>query len=163
LPDAIDDRFRRRLRRVERESSREERAVSEYEPRREATEVSGWAYGGLSFAATMFILIGIFQAIAGLVAIIDDQFYVVTENYTFDLDVSAWGWIHLLIGLALIMTGYFLYARAAWAGIVALVLAVLSAVANFFFIPYYPFWSILVIALDVWVIWALTRPGVVRD
>jgi hypothetical protein len=60
------------------------------------------------------------------------------------------------------VTGHFLYARAAWAGLVALVLAVLSAVANFFFIPYYPFWSILVIALDVWVIWALTRPGVLR-
>jgi hypothetical protein len=135
--------------------------VSDYE-RRDPPEVSGWAFGGLTFAATMLVVIGIFQAIAGLAAIFDDGFYVVTENYAFDLDPSAWGWIHLLLGILLVVTGYFLFARAAWAGIVAITLAVLSAVANFFFIPYYPFWAILVIALDVWVIWALTRPGTIR-
>jgi hypothetical protein len=135
--------------------------MSDYESRRE-TEVSGWAVGGVAFAATMLLLIGTFQVIAGLVAIFDDNFYVVAPNYTFDLDASAWGWIHLILGILLVVTGYFLFARAAWAGIVALVLAVLAAVENFFFIPYYPFWSILVIALCVWVIWALTRPGVMR-
>jgi hypothetical protein len=134
--------------------------MSDYEPRQ---EVSGWAIGGITFAATMLVLIGIFQGIAGLVAIFDDDFYVVTQNYTFDLDASAWGWIHLLLGIILVVVGYFLFAGAAWAGVTAIVLAVISAVANFFFIPYYPFWSILVIALDVWVIWALTRPGVLRS
>jgi hypothetical protein len=131
--------------------------MSEYKPRE---PVSGWAIGGLTFAATMLVLIGIFQVIAGLVAIFDDDFYVLTQNYTFDLDTTGWGWIHLIIGIAVILVGYFLYAGATWAGVTALVLAVLSAVSNFFFIPYYPFWSILVIALAVWVIWALTRPGV---
>ena len=131
--------------------------MSEYKPRE---PVSGWAIGGLTFAATMLVLIGIFQAIAGLVAIFDDDFYVLTANYTFDLDTSGWGWIHLIIGIAVILVGYFLYAGATWAGVTAIVLAMLSAVSNFFFIPYYPFWSILVIALAVWVIWALTRPGV---
>jgi len=131
--------------------------MSEYKPRE---PVSGWAIGGLTFAATMLVLIGIFQVIAGLVAIFNDDFYVLTQNYTFDLDVSGWGWIHLIIGIAVILVGYFLYAGATWAGVTAIVLAVLSAVSNFFFIPYYPFWSILVIALAVWVIWALTRPGV---
>jgi hypothetical protein len=134
--------------------------MSDYEPRQ---EVSGWAIGGITFAATMLVLLGIFKAIAGLVAIFDDDFYVVTQNYTFDLDASAWGWIHLLLGIILVVVGYFLFAGAAWAGVTAIVLAVISAVANFFFIPYYPFWSILVIALDVWVIWALTRPGVLRS
>jgi hypothetical protein len=136
--------------------------VSDYETRRAEPEVSAWAYGGISFAATMFILIGAFQAIAGLAAIFDDEFFVVTENYTFDLDVTAWGWIHLILGIALIVTGWFLYSGARWAGIAALVIAVLTAVENFFFIPYYPFWSILVIGLCVWVIWALTRPGALR-
>jgi vacuolar-type H+-ATPase subunit I/STV1 len=124
--------------------------------------LSGWAVGGITFAVTMMIMIGVFQVIAGLVAIFDDDFYVVTQNYTFDLDTSGWGWIHLILGVLLVLVGYFLYAGAPWAGVTAIVLAVLSAVANFFFIPYYPFWSILVIALDVWVIWALTRPGVLR-
>jgi len=136
--------------------------VTEYEPRGDRPEVSGWAIGGITFAATMFVMIGLFQAIAGLVAIFDDEFYVVAANYTFDLDVSAWGWIHLIVGILMLVTGYSLFARAAWAGAVAVVLAVLSAVANFFFIPYYPFWAILVIALDVWVIWALTRPWAMR-
>ena len=125
-------------------------------------EASGWAVGGVVFAATMLMLIGIFQVIAGLVAIIDDNFYVVTRNYTFDLDVTVWGWVHLIIGILLVSVGFALFARSTWAGVAAIMLAGLSAVVNFFFIPYYPFWAILVIALDVWVIWALTRPGAIR-
>ena len=136
--------------------------MSEYEPRRDEPEVSGWALGGVSFAATMLVVIGFFQVIAGLTAIFDDEFFVVTRNYTFDLDVTAWGWIHLILGVLLVITGLALYARAAWAAITALVLAVFSAIDNFFFIPYYPFWALLLIALNVWVIWALTRPGAVR-
>jgi hypothetical protein len=125
-------------------------------------DISGWAVGGITFAACVLMIIGIFQSIAGLVAIFDDEFYVVTRNYTFDLDTSGWGWIHLLIGIALIATAWGLFNRSTWAGVVAIMLATLSAVANFFFIPYYPFWSILIIALDIWVIWALTRPGAIR-
>jgi hypothetical protein len=87
---------------------------------------------------------------------------VVTQNYTFDLDVTAWGWIHLILGIVMILTGFSLFSGKTWAAVVAIALATLSAIANFFFIPYYPFWSILVIGLDVWVIWALTRPDAVR-
>lgn len=131
--------------------------MTQYEP-----EPSGWAMGGVLFAGALMIMIGIFQGIAGLAAIADDGFYVVTENYAFDLDPSAWGWIHLLLGVVVALAGFFLIAGRIWAGMVAIALATLSAVANFFFIPYYPFWSLLIIALDVWVIWAVTRPGVYR-
>jgi hypothetical protein len=133
---------------------------AQYQPDQEPA--SGWALGGVAFAACILTLVGFFQIIAGLVAIIDDDFYVVASNYTFDLDASGWGWIHLLIGILLVITGFGLFNRSAWAGYTAIFLAMLSAIANFFFIPYYPFWSILVIALDVWVIWALTRPGALR-
>lgn len=109
------------------------------------------------------MVVGTFQVIAGLTAIIDDEFFVVGENYTFELDASAWGWIHLLLGVLMVAVGAGLLGRRAWAAVTALVLASLSAVANFFFIPYYPVWSIVVIALDVWIIWSLTRPGVVDD
>ena len=129
---------------------------------REYTPLSGWAVGGITFAAVMLVTIGIFQIVNGFVAIFDDGFYVVTENYTFDLDTTAWGWIHLLIGILFVLAGYGLFTGATWAAVTAIVLAVVSAVANFFFIPYYPFWSLLIIALDVWVIWALTRPGATR-
>jgi hypothetical protein len=134
----------------------------QFEGRDNGEEISGWAVGGTVFAATVLMLIGIFQAIAGLVAIFDDDFYVVTRNYTFDLDASAWGWVHLLIGILLVAVAFGLFARSAWAGVTAIMLAGLSAVVNFFFIPYYPFWAILIIALDIWVIWSLTRPGVIR-
>jgi hypothetical protein len=124
--------------------------------------VSGWAVGGIAFAATVLTIIGVFQIISGLVAIFDDNFDFVAQNYTFDLDTTAWGWIHLLLGILLVVTGFGLFSRSAWAGVTAIMLASLSAILNFFFIPYYPFWSILVIALDIWVIWALTRPGAIE-
>jgi hypothetical protein len=123
--------------------------------------ISGWATGGVVFAATLMLVVGTFQMIAGLVAILDDEFYAVGREYTFELDTTAWGWIHLLLGILLAVGGWALFARNVWAGVFAIVLAGLSAIANFFFIPYYPFWSIVIIALDVWVIWALTRPGAV--
>ena len=72
------------------------------------------------------------------------------------------GWIHLILGILVAATGWSLFARKTWAGVAAITLAMLSAIANFFFIPYYPFWAILQIALAVWVIWALTRPGAIE-
>jgi len=124
--------------------------------------VSGWALGAIAFAATILTLSGIFQVLTGLVAIFDDEFFVVTRNYTFDLDVTAWGWLHLLVGLGVLVTGIGLYSRRTWAGVAAIMLAMLSALLNFFFIPYYPIWSLLVIGLNIWVIWALTRPGAIE-
>jgi hypothetical protein len=131
------------------------------QPTQDPPEVSGWAVGGIAFAGTMMVLIGVFQALAGLVAIFNDDFYVVAQNYTFDLDVSAWGWIHLLVGLGILAVGFGLFARKAWAGVAAIMLCMLSALVNFFFIPYYPIWSLLVIGLNVWVIWSVTRAGAI--
>jgi hypothetical protein len=122
---------------------------------------SGWAMGGVTFAASMLGLIGIFQVIAGLTAIFNDSFFVATRNYTFDLDITAWGWIHLILGILMLGTCVGLIAGKMWAGMTALFLTILVAVDNFFFIPNYPLWSLVVIALCVWVIWALTRPGAI--
>jgi hypothetical protein len=136
--------------------------ATERYPGRDRPPVSGWAVGGVAFAGTLMIVLGFFHAIAGLVAIFDDNFYVVTANYTFDLDTTVWGWIYLVLGIIVALTGIALLGGRAWAGVVTIVLAGLSAIANFFFIPYYPFWSLLVIALDIWVIWAVTRAGVLE-
>ncbi len=133
--------------------------MADYE--RSGAEPEGWAAGGIAFAACLLTIIGVFQVIAGLTAIIDDEFFVVTANYTFDLDTSAWGWVHLILGVILVATGLGLFAGRAWAVVTGIFLASLSAIANFFFIPFYPFWAIVVIALDIWVIWSLTRPGAV--
>lgn len=120
---------------------------------------SDWALGGVLFAAVMLVLIGAFQIIDGIVAIVDDNWYVVAPHYTYSIDTTAWGWIHLIMGIVLVIGGVALFQRKLWAGILAIALATLSAILNFFFIPYYPFWAILIIAIDVFVIWSLTRPG----
>ena len=137
-------------------------ATNEIDRRAEGPD-SGWALTGIVFASTIMILIGAFQIIAGLVAIIDDDFFVVGPNYTYDIDTTAWGWIHLIIGIVVLLGGFGLLQRKLWAGALAIGLAMISAIANFFFIPYYPFWSILMIALAVFVIWAITRPGAIAD
>lgn len=120
------------------------------------TEVSGWAFGFAAFAGAIMLMIGIFQAFAGIAAIANDKFFLVTNNYAFDLDVTAWGWIHLILGVIIAFAGISIYSGATWGRAVGIVLAILSAVANFFFIPNYPVWAVLIIALNVAVIWALT-------
>ena len=122
-----------------------------------STGISASAAGGYVFAGVVMIMIGSFQAIAGLAAIFEDEFYAVTPNYIFEVDTTAWGWIHLILGLVVAFAGYALFAGKTWARVIGVTLAVLSAIANFIFIPYYPFWAILIISLDIWVIWALTR------
>ena len=120
---------------------------------------SGWAVGFVVFAAVMMMLAGGFQAIAGIAAIFEDEFFVVGPNYVYDIDVTAWGWIHLILGVILFAAGAGVLSGATWARVVGITLASLSAFANFFFIPYYPVWSIVIIALDVAVIWALSVYG----
>ncbi len=89
----------------------------------------------------MMILAGSFQAFAGLVAIFDDEFYVTTPKYVLEFDSTSWGWIHLLMGLVVLFAGLRGDVRPDLGPHVGVILAVLSAVANFAFIPYYPFWS----------------------
>ena len=120
---------------------------------------SGWAIGFVVFAAVMMVLVGTFQVIAGIAAIFEDEFFVVGPNYVYDVDVTAWGWIHLLLGLTLVLAGFGALKGATWARVVGITLASLSAISNFFFIPYYPVWSIVIIAADVLVIWALSVYG----
>lgn len=114
-----------------------------------------WAQGLILFAAVMMFVGGGFQVIAGLAAIFENEFYTVTPNYVLEFDVTAWGWIHLLLGVIVVFAGYGLLSGQTWARVVGIVLASVSALVNFAFIPYYPFWSLAIIALDVFIIWAL--------
>ncbi|MFL5409123.1 MAG: hypothetical protein ACJ79O_25150 [Myxococcales bacterium] len=124
-------------------------------PERRSQPVSGWAVGFTAFAGAIMLMVGIFQAFAGLAAILNDEFFVRRPNYTYDIDITGWGWIHLIIGLIVAAAGFAVFSGATWARAVGITLALLSAIANFFFIPVYPVWAILIIALDVIVIWAL--------
>ena len=122
-------------------------------------DISGWAVGFTVFAAVMMIMVGVFQALQGLVAIFENEFYVPTRNYLFQFDATSWGWIHLLVGLIVAFAGFAVMAGRTWGRVVGITLAVVSAVVNFAFIPYYPFWALTVIALDIFVIWALAAHG----
>ncbi|UZN03676.1 hypothetical protein [Cellulomonas sp. S1-8] len=117
------------------------------------------AVGGTAFAAVLMIMIGAFHAIQGSVALFQDDFYVVTPRYVAQFDLTTWGWIHLVLGLLVLCAGFALLADKTWARVVGVILAATSALANFAFIPYYPFWALTIIALDVFIIWALTARG----
>ena len=122
-------------------------------------EATGWAVGFILFAAIMMIMAGVFQALAGLVAIFENEFYVPTRNYLFQFDATTWGWIHLLVGLLVAFAGWGLLSGRTWARVVGITVALVSATANFLFIPYYPFWALLLVALNIFVIWAVTAHG----
>lgn len=120
---------------------------------------SAWATGFIIFAAVMMMMSGAFQALAGLVALFEDEFYVTTPNYLLQLDTTTWGWIHLVLGLLVVVASFAVLGGRIWGRVIGVILAALSALANFAFIPYYPVWSLVVITLDVFVIWALTAHG----
>jgi len=124
-----------------------------------SSKSSATAAGFVFFAGIMMIVVGIFGAIEGLAAIIKNEFFVVSPNYAFKVDASAWGWIHLIIGIVVIFAGLAIFQGKLWARLVGIAMASISAITNFFFIPYYPVWAILIIAIDVFIIWALAAHG----
>jgi len=122
-------------------------------------EPSGWAIGWALFAAVMLITVGCFQVIAGIAAIAEDDIYAKGPDYILQLDVTTWGWLHLALGALLILSGLGIMSGNVLARTVGVLVAAVSMVANFAFVPWYPLWSIAVIAVDVAVIWALTAHG----
>jgi hypothetical protein len=127
--------------------------------RRAAGEPTGWI-GWVFFAGFMLVLTGVFQAIDGVVALVKDDYYRVRPSgLVVNVDYTAWGWTHLVMGVLLVLVGAALVRGQTWARVVAIILAILSAIVNFAFMPAYPIWSILVIGLDVLVIYALAAHG----
>jgi hypothetical protein len=123
------------------------------------SEVTGWV-GWIVFAGTMMTLIGSFHVIQGLVALFDTGYYLVGANgLVVSVDYTAWGWAHLLAGVVVLAAGFGLFAGKTWARTVGVILASISAVLNFAFIAAFPVWSLTIIALDVFVIYALTAHG----
>jgi hypothetical protein len=115
----------------------------------------GWAY----FAGFMMMLLGILQGIAGLAAIFKDNFYLVTQNHLLAFNYTTWGWINLILGVIILMAGLEVMRGAVWARMVGVFLAGLSLIANMGFLNAYPLWSILMIVIDVFVIYALIVHG----
>jgi hypothetical protein len=120
---------------------------------------TGWV-GWIVFAALMLVMLGIFHVVQGLVAVFRDEVYVVgSEGLVVSVDYTSWGWTHIVGGAIAVLVGACLIAGQMWARIVAVVIAMLSAVVNIAFLPAYPVWSTIMIAVDVLVIWAVTVHG----
>jgi TRAP-type mannitol/chloroaromatic compound transport system permease small subunit len=117
------------------------------------------AVGFTYFAAVMMMLSGAFEILQGLSAIIKKHFYVVGSDYVYKINVTTWGWIHLILGVIILLAGVALLGGALWARIVGIALAALIVLANFLWLPYYPVWAVVIIAVNVLVIWALAAHG----
>jgi hypothetical protein len=122
-------------------------------------EGSAWAAGWISFAGFMMIMLGAFHAVAGLVGIVNDTFYVKGSKYLFQFDRTTWGWINLIVGIIVVLAGFGVFTGAIWARTVGVIMAIVSGIAAFAWLPWYPFWSIVIIVVAVAVIWALTAHG----
>lgn len=125
----------------------------------QAPEPTGWV-GWVFFASMMMIMVGAFQAIMGLTAIFDDGYYIATRSgLLVNVDYTAWGWTHLVLGAVAVAAGFGLLAGQMWARIVGIAMALVSSVVNLAFMAAYPLWSIAVITLDVLVIYAIAMHG----
>jgi hypothetical protein len=120
---------------------------------------SGLAVGTTITAAIILIVGGVCHAMEGFVGLATNEFYVTTQKWIFQFDVTTWGWIHILVGAIAVLAGIGLFSGAVWARTVAVAIAAVSILVNFIWLPYYPVWAVLIIAFDMFVIWALTAHG----
>lgn len=124
-----------------------------------ATNPGGW-YGMIVFAGTIMLMLGSFHAIAGFVALFQDEYFLVgKDGLVVTADYTAWGWTHIIIGAVIAAAGAALFSGALWARIIAVVVALLSSIMNLAFLSAYPLWSGIMIALDILVIYAVTAHG----
>ncbi len=111
------------------------------------------------FAGIMMWMLGGWWIISGIVAIANDDFYVVTQEWIFQFSSTTWGWTHLILGVVVLLAGFFLFAGAVWARTVGVILAGISSLVAFAWLPYYPVYAILMVTFSVFTIWALTVHG----
>lgn len=120
---------------------------------------SGWV-GWIAFAGVMMILLGGLHVFQGIVALVKDEYFLVTSNgLAVNVDFTAWGWTHLIGGALVILAGFGVLAGQMWARVVGVIVAVVSVLINVAFLAAYPFWSLTMIALGIVVIMALTVHG----
>ncbi|WP_328318664.1 DUF7144 family membrane protein [Streptomyces sp. NBC_00388] len=116
---------------------------------------TAWASGGTLFAGVLLFVDGVLAVLNGVVGIAKDNVYTHVGNYTYQFSLTSWGWIHLAIGVLLILTGLGILRGAPWARALGVGMAAISVVANFMWLPYQPIWAFIAIAIGVFVIWSL--------
>ena len=125
---------------------------------RAGTTFTGWV-GWVWFAGIMLITIGLFDIFQGIVALINDDFAVLVEDGVLVVDLTTWGWVHIIIGAVLVLAGAGVLSGSVWGRSLGVIVAILNALAQLTIMPSYPFWALIIIALDVIVIYALVVHG----
>ena len=121
--------------------------------------MTAWV-GWIAFAGAMMVLLGIFHVVDGLVALFRNEVFLVGRSgLTIEVDYTTWGWVHLIGGVLIVLAGIGLFIGNIFARSLGVLLAMISAVVNLAFLPAYPIWSAIMIAVDLLVIWALTVHG----
>ncbi len=121
-------------------------------------EPTGWT-GWIAFAGVMLIIGGSLNLFYGIVAAVNDEWVVFANRANVYLDVSQWGWVHIILGTIIVLAGFGVFSGRFLARMVGVLVAGVSMLVNFAFIPVYPFWALTVITIDVLVIWALMAHG----
>ncbi|MFF6781101.1 hypothetical protein [Streptomyces sp. NPDC012510] len=130
---------------------------------RRGTARSEWALGGMVFAGVLMMVIGVMGIINGIAGIATDDVYTNIGDYVFKFSLTTWGWIHLVIGLAVLATGWGAVQGRGWARALGIAFASLFAIEYFMFLPYAPVWSLICIAIAIFVMWSLaTAPDAVH-
>ncbi|MGI9005231.1 MAG: DUF7144 family membrane protein [Streptosporangiaceae bacterium] len=113
-----------------------------------------------ALAGTLMVLGGLWGVIVGLVSLSTNHVFITAPStgYTYYWSYHGWGWVELILGIVLFAAGVCVFLGMSWARYVGAGLAVLSAIAHFMYLPYSPLWSIIMIALDAFIIWALLSP-----
>lgn len=116
----------------------------------------GWVF----FAATLMLLVGFYEIIVGVVALFDDGFFVVRNDSTLtSVSYTTWGLVHMLLGVAAVVSGFGVMLGQTWARVVGVVMAVVSVLSNVAFLAAYPIWSVTIIVVDIIAIYALIVHG----
>lgn len=112
------------------------------------------------FAGAALMLSGPLSILMGAAGIAHGTVFS-SPQYAYSFDLAPWGWIHLVVGIALVIAGLGVLAHKSWGRAAGATTAGISLITQFMFIPYYPAWSITVMTLDLLIVWALTRfhPG----
>lgn len=122
------------------------------------TETTGWT-GWVVFAGVMMIIGGSLGLFFGIIAAVNDKWVVFANRGAVSLDLSTWGWVHIIVGAVVVLAGFGVFTGSVLARIVGVLVATVSLIANFLWLPVYPVWAIIIITIDVLVIWALTAHG----
>ncbi|MEU6208673.1 DUF7144 family membrane protein [Streptomyces sp. JL4002] len=111
--------------------------------------------GTTLFAACLMIFGGLMAVFEGISALAKDDVFLATRHYVFEFSLTGWGWIHLILGIVIILAGCAVLSGALWARYFGIMVASLGAIANFLWLPYYPLWALTLIAVNIFVVWAL--------